>query len=69
MNATQFNSVSSSSGLLLLGTSKGRENSFWGKIWPKIKRNKLDKYPVEYQINDFKINHYDLFRLKSAEEI
>ena len=23
----------------------------------------------EYQINDFKINHYDLFRLKSAEEI
>ena len=23
----------------------------------------------EYQINDFRINHYDLFRLKSAEEI
>ena len=23
----------------------------------------------EYQINDFKINHYDLFRLKSTEEI
>ena len=23
----------------------------------------------EYQINDFKINHYDLFRLKSVEEI
>ena len=23
----------------------------------------------EYQINGFKINHYDLFRLKSAEEI
>ena len=23
----------------------------------------------EYQINDFKINHYDLFRLKSIEEI
>ena len=23
----------------------------------------------EYQINDFKINHYDLFRLKSSEEI
>ena len=23
----------------------------------------------EYQINDVKINHYDLFRLKSAEEI
>ena len=23
----------------------------------------------EYQINDFKINHYDLFRLKSGEEI
>ena len=23
----------------------------------------------EYQINEFKINHYDLFRLKSAEEI
>ena len=23
----------------------------------------------EYQINDFKINNYDLFRLKSAEEI
>ena len=23
----------------------------------------------EYQINDLKINHYDLFRLKSAEEI
>ena len=23
----------------------------------------------EYQINDFKINHYDLFRLKSNEEI
>ncbi len=23
----------------------------------------------EYQINDFKINHYDLFRLKSAGEI
>ena len=23
----------------------------------------------EYQINDFKINHYDLFRLKSDEEI
>ena len=23
----------------------------------------------EYQINDFKINHYDLFRLKSAKEI
>ena len=23
----------------------------------------------EYQINDFKINHYDLFRLKFAEEI
>ena len=23
----------------------------------------------EYQINDFKINHYDLFRLKSFEEI
>ena len=23
----------------------------------------------EYQINDFKINHYDLFRLKSADEI
>ena len=23
----------------------------------------------EYQINDFKINHYDLFRLKSAVEI
>ena len=23
----------------------------------------------EYQINDIKINHYDLFRIKSAEEI
>ena len=23
----------------------------------------------EYQMNDFKINHYDLFRLKSTEEI
>ena len=23
----------------------------------------------EYQINELKINHYDLFRLKSAEEI
>ncbi len=23
----------------------------------------------EYQINDFKINHYDLFRLKSTDEI
>ena len=23
----------------------------------------------EYQINEFKINHYDLFRLKSVEEI
>ncbi len=23
----------------------------------------------EYQINDFRINHYDLFRLKSTEEI
>mgnify|MGYP003305682880 FL=1 len=23
----------------------------------------------EYQINDFKINHYDLFRLKSTEEV
>ena len=23
----------------------------------------------EYQINDFKINHYDLFRLKSSKEI
>ena len=23
----------------------------------------------EYQINDFKINHYDLFRLKSTEEM
>ena len=23
----------------------------------------------EYQINDFKINHYDLFRLKSTQEI
>ena len=23
----------------------------------------------EYQINDFKINHYDLFRLKSTEDI
>ena len=23
----------------------------------------------EYQINEFKINHYDLFRLKSTEEI
>ena len=23
----------------------------------------------EYQINDFKINHYDLFRLKSTEEL
>ena len=23
----------------------------------------------EYQINDFKINHYDLFRLKSVDEI
>ena len=23
----------------------------------------------EYQINDFKINHYDLFRLKSADEV
>ena len=40
--------------------------------------NKLEKTEVtsptfnllnEYQINDFKINHYDLFRLKSTEEI
>ena len=23
----------------------------------------------EYQINDFKINHYDLFRLKSTDEM
>ena len=42
------------------------------------KLNKLDITEVtsptfnllnEYQINDFKINHYDLFRLKSTEEI
>ncbi len=42
------------------------------------KLNKLERTEVtsptfnllnEYQINDFKINHYDLFRLKSTEEI
>tara|TARA_B100000035_G_C20875685_1_gene498267 strand:+ start:155 stop:610 length:456 start_codon:yes stop_codon:yes gene_type:complete len=42
------------------------------------KKNKLDITNVtsptfnllnEYQINQIKINHYDLFRLKSAEEI
>ena len=70
--------MSNSGKLIIFAAPSGAGKSSLIKKIIEISENKLELSEVtsptfnilnEYQINQIKINHYDLFRLKSSEEL